>query len=321
MVYGKNRIRRNYSRVQTVVELPNLLDIQTKSFDWFKNEGIKQLFKEISPIRDYSGKLELYFGDYEFDTPKYDIQKAKKNDANYSCPLKVDIQLKNLETGEIKEKQKVFLGEYPVMTPYGTFIINGAERVIVTQIVRSAGVFYSKEVDKKSGQVLYAGQVIPTRGAWIEYEIGKKDVLYAKLNRSNRVPITTFLSAIGINKRKDIVNLFGQHKFFPQTFDAEQSMGTDDAIRHLYDKLKPGENFQIDGARNYIAGLLLDNRRYDLASVGRYKVNKKLDCLARVKPLIDKAYYIFKKDNEGNDKDIISDKTGEVLIGRDEQTG
>ena len=204
MIYGKDRVRRNYSKVQTVVELPELLDVQTKSFEWFATEGIKELFKELSPIKDYSGKLELYFGDYEFAEPKYDIQEAKRNDANYSRPLKVDVTLKNNETGELKEKQKIFLGEYPVMTPYGTFIINGAERVIVTQIIRSAGVFYSSEVEKKSGQVLYAGQVIPTRGAWIEFEIGKKNVWYAKLNRSNRVPLTTFLRAIGLNSTKDI---------------------------------------------------------------------------------------------------------------------
>ena len=304
MVYGKDRIRRNYSRVRTVVELPNLLDIQTESFSWFQNEGIKELFKELSPIRDYSGKLELYFGDYEFDEPKYDIPGAKKNDANYSRPLKVDIKLKNVETGEIKEKQRVFLGDYPTMTPYGTFIINGAERVIVTQIIRSAGVFYSVEEDKKTGQKLYSGQVIPTRGAWIEFEIGKKNVLYAKLNRSNRVPITTFIRAIGINKNKEMRRLFGENEYLKSTFGADETFGADDSLAELYDKLKPGENSTAEGARNYIAGLLFEIRRYDLASVGRYKVNKKLDCIARIKPYKDKAVLA---------EDIIDDETGEVI--------
>jgi len=305
MVYGKNRVRRNYSKVQTVVELPNLLDIQTKSFDWFKNEGIKELFKEISPIKDYSGKLELYFGEYEFDEPKYDIPTSKVNEANYCQPLKVDVQLKNLETGEIKEKQKIFLGEYPVMTPYGTFIINGAERVIVTQIIRSAGVFYSSEVDKKSGQVLYAGQVVPTRGAWVEFEIGKKNVWYAKLNRSNRIPLTTFLRAIGLNSTKEIKNLFGKSEYLSKTLEEDNSFGTDDALGALYDRLKPGEKSTPDGARNYIAGLLLDNRRYDLASVGRYKVNIKLDVLARVLPLVGSAKFAT---------DVVDSETGEIVF-------
>ena len=304
MIYGKDRVRRNYSKVQTVVELPELLDVQTKSFEWFATEGIKELFKELSPIKDYSGKLELYFGDYEFAEPKYDIQEAKRNDANYSRPLKVDVTLKNNETGELKEKQKIFLGEYPVMTPYGTFIINGAERVIVTQIIRSAGVFYSSEVEKKSGQVLYAGQVIPTRGAWIEFEIGKKNVWYAKLNRSNRVPLTTFLRAIGLNSTKDIRKLFGNSEYLQKTFEEDSAFGTDDGLDLLYDRLKPGEKSTPDGARNYIAGLLLDNRRYDLANVGRFKVNKKLDVLARIKPLVGKCYLA---------SDIINDETGEVV--------
>ncbi len=305
VVYGKNRVRRNYSRVQTNVELPNLIEIQTKSFDWFINVGIKELFKELSPIKDHSEKLELYFGDYEFDEPKYDIPEAKRNDANYSRALKVDVQLKNTETGEIKEQQKIFLGEYPMMTPWGTFIINGAERVIVTQIIRSAGVFFSSEVDKKSGKILYSGQVIPTRGAWIEYEMGSKDIWYAKVDRSKKIPLTTFLRAIGINSNKDIMALFGKSQFLTNTFEKDETFGSDDALEQLYDKLRPGEKSTPDGARNYLASHLFDTRRYDLASVGRYKVNKKLDVISRLELVSGKANFA---------NDIIDPNTGEVVF-------
>ena len=305
MKYGKCRERRNYSRVQTVVDLPDLLEIQTASFEWFKNVGIKSLLEEISPIKDHSEKLELSFGDYEFDEPKYDITEAKRNDANYSMPLKVDIRLYNKETGELKEAKKVFLGEYPVMTPWGTFVINGAERVIVTQIIRSAGVFYSSEVDKKSGQVVFSGQVIPTRGAWIEFEMGKKNVWYAKLDRSNRIPLTTFIRALGLNRFSQIKKLFGESEFLDNTEKEDASMGTDDALKALYDRLRPGETSTPDQARAYIASRLFENRRYDLASVGRYKVNKKLDVLNRVKAHIGKAYLADA---------IIDSETGEIVF-------
>lgn len=308
VVYGKNRVRRNYSRVQTNVELPNLIEVQTQSFEWFVNEGIKELFKEISPIKDHGEKLELYFQNYEFDEPKYSIPEAKRNDVNYSRPLKVDVLLKNKETGEIKE-QKIFLGEFPVMTPWGTFIINGAERVIVSQIIRSAGVFFSSETDKKSGQVLFSGQVIPTRGAWIEYETGTRNIWYAKLDRSKKIPLTTFLRAMGLNANKDITELFGEYDFLTNTFEKDDAFGSDDALEQLYDKLRPGEKSTPDGARSYLVGRLFDNRRYDLASVGRYKVNKKLDVLNRLEQIVGPKYHLA--------KDIIDPETGEVLFVKD----
>ncbi len=252
VVYGKNRVRRNYSRVQTTVELPNLIEVQTKSFDWFATEGIKELFSEISPIKDHGEKLELYFGDFEFDEPKYSITEAKRNVANYSRPLKVDVKLKSTETGEIKE-QKIFLGEFPMMTPWGTFVINGAERVIVTQIIRSAGAFYSKIVDKKTGQVQFYGQIIPTRGAWIEFEMGSKDIWYAKLDRSKKIPLTTFLRAMGLNSNKDITELFGSSRYMMNTFEKDETFGSDDALEQLYDKLRPGEKANPEGARNYLS--------------------------------------------------------------------
>ena len=312
VVYGKNRVRRNYSKVKTNVELPNLIEIQTKSFEWFMKEGIRDLFKEISPIKDYSEKFELYFDDYEFDEPKFDIPTSKRKDANYSRALKASVRLVNNETGEIIVKKdgedKIYLGDFPVMTPWGTFVINGAERVIVTQIIRSAGVFFSREVDKKSGKSLFAGQVIPTRGVWIEYEMGSRDIWYAKLDRSKKIPLTTFLRAIGLYSKGAIDKLFGtaNNEYMTNTFEKDECFGSDDALTQLYDKLKPGEKSTPDGARNYLANHLFDTRRYDLANVGRYKVNKKLDVLSRLQGMgVNNCRFA---------EDVINEETGEVVF-------
>lgn len=313
VVYGKNRVRRNYSRVQTTAELPNLIEVQTKSFDWFVTEGIKELFTEISPIKDHGEKLELYFGDFEFDEPKYSITEAKRNMANFSRPLKADVRLVSKETGEIKE-QKIFLGEFPMMTPWGTFVINGAERVIVTQIIRSAGAFYSKIVDKKTGQVQFYGQIIPTRGAWIEFEMGSKEIWYAKLDRSKKIPLTTFLRAMGLNSNKDIIDLFGNSAFMMNTFEKDETFGSDDALEQLYDKLRPGEKANPEGARNYLASRLFETRRYDLASVGRYKVNKKLDVLERVLNIgLGNCKLATDLPRVLEEKEIIDPITGEII--------
>ncbi len=307
VVYGKNRVRRNYSRVQTNVELPNLIEIQTKSFQWFVKEGIKELFTELSPIESHGEKLELYLGNYEFGEPKYSISEAKINDVNYASPLKVDVMLKNKETGEIKEQQ-IFLGEYPIMTPWGTFVINGAERVIVTQIIRSAGVFFSSSVDKKSGQVMYAGQVIPTRGAWVEYETGTRNIWYAKLDRSKKIPLTTFLRAMGLNSNRDIINLYGRSQFLDNTFTKDETFGSDDALEQLYDKIRPGEKSTPEQARTYLAGRLFDNRRYDLASVGRYKVNKKLDVISRLESFVGTKTKLIVEE------ELVNNTTGEIIL-------
>ena len=316
VVYGKNRVRRNYSRVKTTIELPNLIEVQTESFEWFLKEGISELFKEISPIQDHSEKLELYLGDYEFEEPKYSITESKRNDVNYARPLKVNVLLKNKETGEIKE-QKIFMGDFPIMTPSGTFVINGAERVIVTQIIRSAGVFFSSKVNKKSGKIEYFGQVIPTRGAWVELELGSKDIWYAKLDRSKKIPLTTFLRAFGLNTNRDIYNLYGRNDFLDNTFLKDSSFGTDDALEELYDKLRPGEKSTPDGARTYLSGRLFDIRRYDLASVGRYKVNKKLDVVSRLEHIVDKAKLHNEDEAELINKlpsELITEKDGEKIV-------
>ena len=296
VVYGKDRVRRNYSRVQTNVELPDLIEIQTKSFNEFISNGLKDLFTEVSPIKDHTGKLELYFGDYSFDEPECSIEEAKRNTKNYSCKLNVDVMLKNNETGEIKEN-RIFLGDYPRMTPWGTFVINGAERVIVTQIIRSAGVFFSNEVDKKTAKKFYSGQVIPTRGAWIEFELGNKDIWYAKVDRSKKIPLITFLRAIGLSRNGDIKEMFGTSEYLENTFKKDDSFGTDDALAALYDRVRPGEKSTPEGARNFLASRLFDTKRYDLASVGRYKVNKKLDIFSRLEFIADNLDDVKFKDD------------------------
>ena len=300
--YGRTRIRRNYARVQTNCELPNLIEVQTKSFAWLITEGIKELLEEISPITDHNDgeKFELWFDGFEFEEPPYSIKEAKIHSDNYYRPLKVKARLINKETEEIKE-EPIFLGDVPMMTPWGTFIFNGSERVVVTQIVRSAGVFFSREVNKKTGRTNFSGQVIPTRGAWIEYEIGTKDIWYAKLDRSKKIPLTTFIRALGIVKNSDIEELFGASTYLENTFDKDQTFGNDDAIRELYDKLRPGEKTSAESGRKFIASRLFDNRRYDFARVGRHKVNKKLDVVQRA---------IGNKLAE----DLIDPATGEVLI-------
>ena len=309
--YGRTRVRRNYARVQTNIELPNLIEVQTESFKWLLGEGIAELFKELSPIKDHGDgeKFELHFGEHEFDEPKYTIKEAKMHSVNYSRALRVNVELENKETGEIKE-DKIFMGEFPVMTPWGTFIINGSERVIVTQIVRSAGTFFSVEVDKKSGQKLFSGQIIPTRGEWIEFEMGSKDIWYGKLARTKKIPLTTFLRAFGVKSETEIIDLFvGRDErrpknvvqYFANTFEKDECFAEDDAIRQLYDVLRPGEKTSPETARKFIASKLFEVRRYDLAKVGRYKINKKLDVVARAV-------------GHTLAEDIINKETGEVIL-------
>ena len=310
VTYGKDRVRRNYSRVQTNVELPNLIEIQTKSYDDFIKKDLKKLFASVSPIKGQD-KIELYFGDYEFGEPEHSIEEAKRNNVNYSWPLKVDVLLKNNETGEIKQ-DKIFMGDYPKMTPWGTFVINGAERIIVTQIIRSAGVFYSNEVDKKSGKTFYSCQVIPTQGVWLEYELGNKDIWYAKFDRQKKIPLTTFLRAIGLNRNKDTKELFGDSSFLRKTFEKDDSFGTDDALEKLYDRVRPGEKSSPEGARIYLAGRLFNHRQYDLASVGRYKFNKKLDIFGRLDFIASHLEgATFKEDIYASDS--VDPDTGEII--------
>ena len=305
--YGKKSVRRNYSKVRTDVALPNLIEIQTKSFDWFVTEGLKELFRDVSPIKSYDGNnLEIYFGDFRFEDPKFDVVDCKLRDINYSRPLKVKVRLNNNVTGEQKEKE-LFMGDVPYMTPVGTFIINGAERVVISQIVRSAGVYYANEIDKKSGQVKYTGQVIPTRGAWIEYETGSRDVWYGKLDRSKKIPITTLLRAFGLSSNEQITALYGESPYMTATFEKDTSTNSEDAAVEVYAKLRQGEKVPVDGARSFIASRLFEDRRYDLQKVGRYKYNLKLDVLDRAKG------HVLNNDIIAND-DIFDDLTGELAF-------
>ena len=304
--YGKKSVRRNYSKIRTEVELPDLIEIQTKSFDWFVNDGLKELFADISPITSFNGELKLYFGQHRFENPKYDIVDCKLRDVNYSRPLKVNVCLENAQTGEVLE-QELFMGDIPYMTPVGTFVINGAERVIISQIVRSSGVYYAKEIDKKTGDIKYAGTVIPTRGAWIEYEMGSKNVLYGKLDRSKKIPLTTVLRAYGLSTNEQIINLFGDSEYMQATFEKDITTNSVDAAIEVYSKLRQGEKVPVEGARALIVQRLFDDRRYDLQKVGRFKYNTKLDVLQRAKGLTLAQDVVAKED-------IFDEVSGELLF-------
>jgi DNA-directed RNA polymerase subunit beta len=299
------------------VELPNLTEVQTSSFEWFIETGLKELFEDLSPITNFTENLELYFGEYELEPAKYTVQECKEKDLTYSRPLKVRVQLRNkdiidkqtgiIASDSIKE-QRIFMGDIPMMTPVGSFIINGSERVIVSQIVRSAGVFFSEEVDKKTLQRKYLGQVIPTRGAWLEYEIGSKDLLYAKIDRSKKIPISVMIRALGFSKTEQIYDLFGEHHLLKNTAEKDDITSSEDAMKEVYAKIRQGETATIEGARSFFVSRLFDEKRYDLAEVGRFKINQKLDVITRIRQLIDRGLDV----KFGSD--IVNHETGEVIF-------
>lgn len=306
--YGKKSVRRNYSKIRTEVELPDLIEIQTKSFDWFVQAGLEELFRDISPITSFNGDLKLYFGEHHFENPKFSIVDCKLRDINYARPLKVNVRLENAQTGEVLE-QELFMGDIPYMTPVGTFIINGAERVIISQIVRSSGVYYAKEIDKKTGDVKFTGTVIPTRGAWIEYEMGSKNVWYGKLDRSKKIPLTTILRSYGLSTNQQIIDLFGDSEYMQATFEKDTTTDSVEAAIEVYSKLRQGEKVPVEGARALIVQRLFDDRRYDLQKVGRFKYNMKLDVLQRAKGLT------LAQDVIANE-DIFDETTGELLFAK-----
>ncbi len=318
VTYGKKRIRRNYSRVKSNVDLPNLIEVQTTSFDWFVQTGLEELFEDISPITNFTENLELYFKDYELEEPKYTVEQCKEKDLTYSRPLKVRVQLRNKdmvdsETGEVIaadsiKEQKIFMGDIPMMTPIGTFVINGSERVIVSQIVRSSGVFYSEEVDKKTLQRKYLGQVIPTRGAWLEYEMGSKDILYAKIDRSKKIYLTTMIKALGLSTGDQIFGLFGDNELLKNTLDKDLTVNSEEAMKEVYAKIRQGETATVEGARSFFVSRLYDEKRYDLAEVGRFKVNQKLDIITRIRQLLDRGIELKLV------KDIVDNETGEIVF-------
>ena len=277
---GDYRKRRNFSMIKNSLELDDLLAIQKESYQWFVTEGVKEVLEDFSPVESFNGSLSLEFNDYVFDTPRYSIKECKDRQITYSAPLKVQTRLFNNETGEVKE-QEIFLGDMPLMTDYGTFIINGAERVVVSQLVRSPSVYFSRELDK-NGKPVFASKLIPTRGTWLEFETDAKDVLYVRIDRTRKVPLTTLLRAFGLSSDKDILDLFDNNEYLKNTIERDSTKNTDEALIEIYEKLRPGEPTTLDSSKNQLITRFFDNFRYDLAKVGRYKFNQRLNITDRL---------------------------------------
>ena len=289
-----------FAKIDEVLEMPNLIDMQKCSYDWFIKDGLREVFHDVSPITDYTGNLILEFTDYRLDEqPKYSIEECKERDTNYAAPLRVQVRLINQETGEIKE-QEIFMGDFPLMTEQGTFIINGAERVIVTQLVRSPGIYYEQKYDKV-GKKLINATVIPNRGAWLEYETDSNDVFSVRIDRTRKLPVTVLLKAMGLETEPQIIELFGEDERILQTFQKDTTHNREEALFEIYRKLRPGEPPTYDSASSLINGLFFDAKRYDLAKVGRYKYNKKLAIAARITGQIAGA-------------DIVDERTGEIIV-------
>ena len=295
--------RKTFSKIGDFIEIPNLIKVQKDSYDWFIKEGLGEVLKDISPIIDYSGNLVLEFFDYYMEKEtKYSLEEAKARDATYSTRLHVKVRLINRETGEIKE-QEIYLGDFPVMTDSGTFVINGAERVVVSQLVRSPGCYYDSSYDK-AGKKLYTATVMPIRGAWLEYETDSNDVFWVRIDRTRKLPVTSLLRAIGLDTDEKIIDFFGEEDKILATIAKDPIKTADEALIEIYKKLRPGELPTVDAARNLFDGLFFDSRRYDLAKVGRYKYNKKLSLAERISNHI--AY-----------ENIVNPETGEILVQKD----
>ena len=309
MSMEKNRIRpiksgksfrMSYSRQKEVLEMPNLIEIQVDSYKWFLESGLKEVFDDISPITDYSGKLSLEFVDFTLceDDVKYSIEQCKERDATYAAPLKVKVRLHNKENDEINEHE-IFMGDLPLMTATGTFVINGAERVIVSQLVRSPGIYYAIAHDKL-GKKLYSSTVIPNRGAWLEYETDSNDIFYVRVDRTRKVPITVLIRALGYGTNAEIIDLFGEEPKILASLTKDTSESYQEGLLELYKKIRPGEPLAVDSAESLITSMFFDPRRYDLAKVGRYKFNKKLLLRNRI-------------CGQVLAEDVVDESTGEIL--------
>lgn len=296
-------VRKTFAKTDEAIEMPNLIQVQKDSYNWFVEEGLGEVLRDISPIIDYTGNLVLEFFDYYMeDKTKYSLEEAKERDATYSTRLHVKVRLINRETGEIKE-QEIYLGDFPLMTDSGTFVINGAERVVVSQLVRSPGCYYESSYDK-IGKKIFTSTVMPIRGAWIEYETDSNDVFYARIDRTRKIPVTCLLRAIGLDTDAKILEVFGEEDKIIATINKDPIKTTDEALIEIYKKLRPGELPSVEAARSLFNGLFFDDRRYDLAKVGRYKFNKKLGLAGRIK-------------NQIAATSIINPETGEVLVEKD----
>ncbi len=296
---GRNE-RMTFSKINEVIDMPNLIEIQKDSYDWFVKDGLREVFADMDPITDYSGNLSLTFTDYRVDEqPKYDIAECKARDTTYSAPLRVKTLLENKNTGEIKEAE-IFMGEFPLMTASGTFVINGAERAIVSQLVRSPGVYYADKTDEKTGKQLYSSTIIPNRGAWLEYETSANDVVYVRIDKNRKLPITVFLRSLGLETNQNIRDLIGEEDRLAKTLEVDNTKNTEEALIEVYNKLRPNEPITLDGAKAYLEQLFFDAHRYDLSRVGRYKYNKKLDLATRIKGKV-------------LSRPVVSPLTGEIL--------
>ena len=304
-----NNTRMSFSKSLFPCELPNLVEVQTKSFKWFLEEGLMEVLRDVSPITDHSEKLVIEFVSYSIDSkPKYTVEECKERDANYAAPLKVNVRLTNKETGEVKQTD-IFMGDFPIMTETGTFVINGAERVIVSQIIRSPGMYYDKSIDK-SGNEIYSAQVIPYRGAWLEYEIDATGTMYVRIDKNRKVPLTMFIRALGMETRDEIYGMFGDEQLLTNTFEKDESemlavhnnsTCINEALKEIYKKLRPGEPAIVESAQILINNYFFDNKRYDIANVGRYKFDKKMAIHTRIRGHVAAA-------------DIVSPLTGEVIV-------
>ncbi|GGD03552.1 DNA-directed RNA polymerase subunit beta [Thalassobacillus devorans] len=296
--YGRHRQRRSYARISEVLDLPNLIEIQTASYEWFLEEGLKEMFQDISPIEDFTGNLSLEFVDYSLGEPKYPVDESKDRDVTYNAPLRVKVRLLNNETGEVKE-QEVFMGDFPLMTDTGTFVINGAERVIVSQLVRSPSVYFNNKIDK-NGKKGYTATVIPNRGAWLEFETDAKDVVHVRIDRTRKLPITVLLRALGFGTDQEIIDLIGDNEYLKNTLEKDNTENSEKALLEIYERLRPGEPPTVENAKSLLVSRFFDPKRYDLARVGRYKMNKKLHIKNR----------LF---NQTLAETLVDEETGEVL--------
>ena len=278
--FGDYRERRSFAKTKNTLELNDLLEIQKKSYQTFLTEGIKEVFDDLFPVESFTGNISLEFGEYSFDEPRYSVKEAKERMVNYAAPLKVEARLFIHETGEVKE-QEIFLGDMPLMTDAGTFIINGAERVIVSQLVRSPSIYFKREIDK-NGRRIITGEMIPNKGTWLEFETDAKDIVYVRIDRTRKVPVTTLLRAIGLSSDEDILELFKDNELIKNTLQKDSTKNTDEALIEIYEKLRPGEPATLDSAKNQLITRFFDRFRYDLAKVGRYKFNKKLNITDRL---------------------------------------
>lgn len=306
--------RMSFSKIDEVLDMPNLIEVQKNSYQWFLDEGLREVFRDISPIESFSGNLILEFIDYSLDdTPKYSIDEAKERDTTYSTAMRVKVRLTNKETGEINE-QEIFMGEFPLMTESGTFVINGAERVIVTQLVRSPGVYYNETLDK-TGKRLYSATLIPNRGAWLEYETDSNDIISVRLDRTRKMPITVLIRALGYGTDQQILNLLGEDEKLKISMEKDGTKKQEEALLEIYKRLRPGEPPTVDSARSLLNSLYFDPRRYDLAKVGRYKFNKKLSLATRIKGYRAATKIIEPKSGEiiADENEIISEETAEYI--------